>query len=348
MRRLFNIFCVTATLAMMSCSKDGIDVVKNPNEEGSPIRFSQTITRGTPLQSGDVVPGISVVAYEAAYQPGQATFLPMQSLVKGANGTWGYAEPQYWPVDGSAVDFLAVSPAATSENGLTLIESVDNYDAGFSVLNKNQYLHLKYVVPGVATLQPDLLFSKTSGSEAANTPNLSFQHALSAVSFSVIGTSLQSVQSITITNLRTTYEVVFCPDAADANNVLTSISAPYPAENSVGAPIDPEVVLDPSEKIMVTPQNGYLMMVPQDIYEAGKSSSTRITVDYTDADGKMKIMRKVFPRAADDSHKWEAGNHYNYTITLLEEVEVIFNVTPWVDGGEGELWEPEVDFPILS
>ncbi len=288
----------------------------------------------------------------------------------GFDNSWRHSPAAPWPVNlDQELTFLAMSPSMPladnpdfmyetfpsptgpvepienlSINGLAYLPSEDNnffYKLGelqgrdFEITS-DDFLAAFYKLPTDVKNHPDLMFSSAADSytavsnSASKSVNLEFHHALTAVSFSVIGKPTQKITSITINNIATSGSVMYFPEIDlsifGSSGIQENFFLWFATDEmvNVNAPLK-EVVPNRDNPTSLTPEGSILMLIPSN--ENWDTSFATVTVEYTD-EGTPLTQELKFP----NNHEWVAGVHNNYKITIPEAVgPMIISVSaiPW-------------------
>lgn len=218
-----------------------------------------------------------------------------KEVYKLGTDKWVFDQTYYWPESGY-LSFFAYAPYTTSStNGIELVYS------------DNQIPSIKYTVPSIAAVQPDLMVAVPKLNLFKETVDIKFAHALACVGFNVRADSVL-VDSVWITGISTT-------GTLDLN-----FNGTEPSWSDIGAAdtsiytfgIVTDAIADTSaSNIMAI--DGYLMMIPQTL-----SSDAFLMIRF----GNMDI--KKIALSSTSITEWEAGYKYIYS---LKEGDYDFTVS---------------------
>ncbi|MFI3267603.1 MAG: fimbrillin family protein [Rikenellaceae bacterium] len=185
-------------------------------------------------------------------------------------------------------------------------------DRGVSPRIENGELFIEYVVPNSSVDQPDLMFAqprKDIYPQIADGVSLTFYHALSCISFSVISTIDVKITSIDIEG------VIFKGTCQwDYNDDSIKWSLGDAADTtSFSVEID-DYTLDDNSSAQVNTEQGYLMMIPQELSNGAKVTVTLET-------GEQRNL--MIPAGSE----WTIGSKYRYIINLDDDSIISFNST---------------------
>ncbi len=279
-------------------------------------------------------------------------------VLNNSDNSWSHSPAKVWPDDeDQQLTFLAMSPSMEladnpnyitedilyyegitavpptpitnlSENGLAYLPSITNnyykiYDDMYgsdSGVISDDFLAVYYQVPSDVTKHPDLVFAtaKDSYTSAVENVNLSFNHALTAVSFSVLGGTTQKITSIKLINVATEGYILYVSEFDEGsfwggepyivNDYIESVPLFF---GDIVAPIS-DVVPNRVSATSLTPEGSILMMIP--LYR-WYMQDCKVEVVYSDGSTET-TQTLLFP----NNHVWLSGVHYNYTITLPEGI----------------------------
>ena len=372
MKRLFIIAAISG-VALAGCTKN--EVVPSASEQQE-ITFANPVSHV--VTKVDLVPttypttsSFSVFAdyHKLAYNTVGVTYTPYMRGSEGVdvthstevigtapdpvyNSYWTSSKPYYWPKDGY-LTFAAYSPASTKG------------DAAITYDITNGVKITGYVVKTDRTNQRDLMLSnrevdETSAKMVTNNPDpydgvqLTFNHVLSAIDFTVktaddyaADNYTITLTSITIQNAFTTGTLTQFADAATVNIDLTAIWSDQQTEGNYVVPNISDKVIT-SVETAITPDANIadLVLLPQRLAhtETGESGNkVQAVVAYTVSHPDMGTGVSVPYTASLDlsgvtGGKWEAGTRYTYNISIgMDKVIFAPVVTGWADGGSVDL-----------
>jgi len=260
------------------------------------------VTRGTPVYSVDGLTSMGVFGAATGSANWSDTDGSLNKMfnkrLKNQSGVWTYdaGEHVYWDADDvvNLYTFFAYAPYAEYDNGITIEGSAD--DRGKPVLT--------YTVPNDVTKQPDLMVAVPRYDiKPAGNVFLQMKHALTCVEFQVSGQGLgEDITGISIAGVAVSGKLY-----VDGSEIEWENDSPTSADFSTMLDYDEDM------DYYSVADNGYLMMIPQ---ELGKDAKVRVTF----SDGEMKEISL-------DSHIWEAGKRVVYTMALGEYGEIEIEVS---------------------
>lgn len=169
---------------------------------------------------------------------------------------------------------------------------------------------IEYSVPKNSAKQPDLMIATPCKNIYPQTTGgipLSFQHALSCISFSVISKTTAKITGITISGAVSAGTLTW-----DYTYNVPTWELDTSATKDFSVKVEDEYTLDSVNKTQVNSDDGYLMMIPQTLTD-GATITLTIDEDQTE--------ELTIPIGSE----WVMGGVYNYVITLEEEGCFIFN-----------------------
>ncbi len=305
--RIFLVFFVTL-FAVLGCSKDSLTMPNSDLENyvlsDEAIGFSmapgwslEKETKGSVTTIGQFN-SFGVFSFYRA--PGETTRVPsMNNQLVEKNGTnWTYSPIKYWPAGGTLA-FYAYSPYSAdvelnNTSGNTYPPSID------------------YTVNSDVTLQEDLLVASLdpmSGGEV----KFDFKHALSKVSFSIVGGGNSVVQSITIKGINSKGVYNLEEESWSDQSVPIDFTAKL-NEDLENVPVSG------SSAHNITNSTGYLFMIPQMI-----PIGTEIVVKYKDsASNNQETTIRL-----DSPMLWLSGKSYDCQLSFdISDAKVEFVSEP--------------------
>ncbi len=190
--------------------------------------------------------------------------------------------------------FFAYSPYVDEQDDEYIIPSIIDGE-----------LAVKYNVSEECALQKDLMLSiprKDIYPQVGGTVHLEFKHTLSAIAFCVKGKSTEVITDIAIQGVVSSGQVTI----SDSGEVVWSYSGDV-SSLKYSAGIDTEAIISVDTPTELTLENGYLMMIPQEldqfeivlsVYSGESKSSSEHTFNLSEFE------------------EWQAGEIYTYTINI--------------------------------
>ncbi len=289
-----------ATLSfLVSCETSNIDdIYTSPDDVSFFISQDNNCTKGTPIDRLKMLSNIGVFAtltqgtYAKAkiYEP---NFMWDQK-VEHVGDKWVYNPPQQWRIEpDEKISFFAYAPYATKDNGITIVEE------------SGEMPTIRYKVPRKNNeLQPDLMVAIPTFDRVKEqgVVGLTFQHALAAISFSVKGDPSHKVTDVKLRNIVPAATLSLNSSKIKWSDAETPITRSYRLGliGGVTAPSN-------GDSASITANDGYFMMIPQDITEV----VIEVTIDGEDDE----LIYLNF----ESGSEWVAGAKYNYVIDLDTE-----------------------------
>ncbi|MFI3293676.1 MAG: fimbrillin family protein [Rikenellaceae bacterium] len=273
---------------------------------------SKSSTRGVAVD--DVNSVSSIMIYSFLTNPEEyvtSPYINHKAAEKGDDNYWSFEIPEYYPGDGSTLDFLAYTPAANATSG------GDNNGITQTLDFENKSVKFSYVTPIVGRNHPDLMLATPEVEKSSTSPldNLQFEHALTQLSMSA------SVGNVTPENRYVITRFTF-------HDITTGATMDYSVDSGIGdwtptaggdfivSAMLPDPTIEGETQVKLTKEdksimsNGHtLFMIPQEI--DGKAT-IQITIYDTDPDSDLtyRTDRLTLPAPTGKSG-WEAGDHVN-------------------------------------
>ena len=252
--------------------------------ENTTVMNAMPQTRGVMNESSTV----GSFGVSAVYSKGGANSSLFHNEEATQNGSyWFTSSDATWPLDGS-VSFYAYAPY--NETSLSLQGSDD------VVKNKT----IRYTANTDFSMQPDLIVAKSENnaftSKTANKAvNLSFSHALTAITFSISADMIPgTVKSITVSGVYGQGDY----DLSKASWVHLANPSTYVIK------LDAPVVAGESKAL--TDKTSALMMIPQD-FDA--NATAKVSMEFNDGKNDKTVSFRL------NNTSWKAGNHITYVLS---------------------------------
>lgn len=331
-----KIIFASVLLFLVGCQRETFEWPDDnrPNPDGS-VRFrikaddavaeaDGAQTRGTPRATLEAYDSVCVnvfshtADYEVPHTPDIKFFQKVVLEQKTPN--WVPITPLFWPVEKKLSFFAYASDIFPYEDaGISFLKSEGRIDS------------IKYKVPSVVELQPDLLVSSLlNQSETANI-SLTMKHALACVSF--CGTAPEGSTYVKSITLRNVYG-----EGALALNTSSIVWKVNPKSKGItvfkaGTKGDVALGKDPlPDNDYLMKADGYLMMIPQ------KLTNAAIDVLYwngTDEAGD-KLVTYILPVDKDSYGTWKPGQKYVYKFGSQSEEDItVVYYEKYADGAYG-------------
>lgn len=269
------------------------------------------------------------------------------------NSYWTSSNPYYWPKDGY-LTFAAYSPADTKNDligtgpeniqinyDITNGVKITGYEVKTDLSNQRDLMLSNRVVDQEST---DMVYDDPSITPTAyDGVQLTFNHVLSAIKFSVAADADYSTDGYTITldklSIKNAYTKGNLTQFADINaetigNVWgTTQNTPgdYTIATNAGN-------LTPTAKTFSGETHADLVLLPQDLTRLVAPKKVVAEIIYTikrvglDATSIQYTKEFVLDQTIDGSGTWDASKRYIYTITIgMDKVIFAPSVGPWVD-----------------
>lgn len=296
-------FCLFSLFLLLSChQEEAIDSQGTESEVSFMINLAESTSRAALVESTEQMGSIGIYCAHTLTEPWDtgSLFSKMsnkQLYYNNATAQWQYdGETPTWG-NSTVTDkytFFAYSPY--------VIEDEDKYISPSIV---DGTLVVKYSVPEECTEQVDLMLSqprKDIYPQVGGSVQLDFKHTLAAIAFSLKGEPTYSITEIYISNVISSGEV----SISDEGDVVWKTSDEL-SELNYSALIDKNGQAGLDIPTPLTLENGYLMMIPQDVEEV------KIVATILDSETKEQTEKHFTLNGFDD---WQAGEVYTYTINL--------------------------------
>mgnify|MGYP000428175062 FL=1 len=239
-------------------------------------------TRGT-MNFDPVVNNFGVSANYISKKDGvERSLFPNEEAT--LNGSyWFTSSNATWPLDGS-VSFYAYAPY--NETSLSFDDVVKNKT-------------IRYTANTDFSMQPDLIVAKSennafTSSTANKAVGLSFNHALTAITFSISADMIPgTVKSITVSGVYGQGDYDFSTEKWKYGATSTYVITPK----------DPSVKAGESKAL--TDKNSALMMIPQDL---DANANAKVSMVFNDGKKDKTVSFSL-------NGTWEAGKHITYVLS---------------------------------
>ena len=309
MKKLF-IIAAAACVALASCVK---------NEPVVAPEFGDEIAFDDPVMTPSVKAGIEektafvagdkfkTLAWWTADNTFAATnkYMPNAFDVTRGASAWSYEGIYYWPKSGY-LHFSAFSPATVT----------GTFDEGGVIFTD-------YTVDADVTKQIDLLYSDRKTTQKVDPVQIVFNHALSAINFTVTKGSETPVFVLNGISIAEIADKGNFDQNLDLGNDKQAWVATGSETYSVD--LDANITLDNTLKYAHTglstqPTTAALMLIPQSVQ--GKIVTLNYTMDTLPQTSQFIL-----------SGTWDPGYRYTYNISFsVEGIQFTASIDPWVDG----------------
>ena len=257
--------------------------------ENTSVMNAMPQTRGAMNESSTV----GSFGVSAVYSKDGANYSPLfQNEEATQNGSyWFTSSNATWPLDGS-VSFYAYAPY--NDASLSLQGSDD------FVKNKT----IRYTANTDFSKQPDLIVAKSesnafTSSTANKAVGLSFNHALTAITFSISADMIPGkVKSITVSDIRGQGDYDF--------STGKWIRLANPSSTYVIKLNGDDASVKAGESKPLTDKNSALMMIPQD-FDA--NATAKVSMVFNDGQNDKTVSFRL------NNTSWKAGNHITYMLS---------------------------------
>ncbi len=297
MKSKYILFAALAFL--ISCETSNVDDIYTADDVSFIISQDNNCTKGTPIDSAEELSDIGVFATLTVGPYAKAEIfepnLMMNKEVEHIGDKWVYSPRQEWSTEpNELISFFAYAPFATNDNGITIVEESDKMPT------------IRFQVPRSDNeLQPDLMVAIPTYDRSKNqgAVGLRFQHALAAISFSVKGDPSREITDVKLRNIvpAATLSLDSSKITWSDHDVRLTRSYRLGLIGGVTAPSNGDSATS------ITANNGYFMMIPQDI--------TDVEIEVTIDGEKDELIYFNF----ESGSEWVAGAKYNYIIDLETE-----------------------------
>lgn len=225
------------------------------------------------------------------------------------NGSyWFTSSNATWPLDGS-VSFYAYAP---NKDTFLSLQVSDDF-----VKDKT----IRYTANTDFSKQPDLIVAKSesnafTSSTANKAVNLSFSHALTAITFSISADMIPgTVKSITVSDVRGQGDYDF--------STGKWIRLANPSSTYVIKLNDDDASVKAGESKPLTDKNSALMMIPQD-FDA--NATAKVSMVFNDGQNDKTVSFRL------NNTSWKAGNHITYVLSSSKITTLKMGLLDYPDG----------------
>ncbi|MFR9524157.1 MAG: fimbrillin family protein [Rikenellaceae bacterium] len=209
-------------------------------------------------------------------------------LYDGDTPTWGYSSLS------DKYTFFAYSPRVDESS--IIVPSIENGS-----------LVVEYTAAEDCASQPDLMLATPrkdiSAQVGGGAVALDFQHALSAIAFSVKGLASNQIKGVAITGVVANGKATI----SDSGEIEWELGER--SQISYSAIINDQLTTSATEEQALTLTDGYLMMIPQSCDQV----NLEVTIYNTMSGNTYTTLYSLASQA-----EWESGMIYNYTINLSD------------------------------
>lgn len=329
MKKFF--FSILAVGALVACTKSEVKYSGETEIAFAPV--SSVATKANVLNAIDgteypVNETFKVFAYWQLLDAGTdhsaftaaSEYIQGKEFAKSYNGNlWrGAAKPYYWPKTGSMV-FACISPNTDAQIS-NLQHDVVNDKFSFSYVSPNAGGKID-PSKTVDVMWTDATESYSENTAAAGVP-VTFKHALSWITFNVLGDEITSGGNFVINSLTMNKVKImgnFTSDDRTWSNISTENSFPvFVGERNLTT--EPAVIENVDRGTLVLPQ-------------VNNNENYTATIEFTNNLGDTVLNEVVTVNLGPG---WEIGKHYIYTIKFTtSEILIEPHMEDWVDVDAG-------------
>lgn len=329
MKTIKNVsIAVVAAMAFAACSSEGLENDALTTSNSTTILFDGYLGRSAVGSRAAITnldalkqSGAGFAVFGQYSESGSSTFA--SNLFNNVHVTWGesawtYSPLRYWPTEGS-IDFYAVAPYSASK---TLSEISDT--------DKDK-LKLEYTVSSTVANQVDLLYAQATGKTKANNGSakvqLTFNHALSKIGYSVKTKESYDKATINVTSIKLVGSEDGNTSAFYTNgslNLKTGSWSGFASDKQNFTWLSTSTTINSAATNNA--DNDFLFVIPQDF---SSSESLYVVVEYTvQTEGtsvalKNKVSQKL-------TKNFEQGKAYCINLSVgLTPIEFDASVTDW-------------------
>ncbi|MBE9487545.1 MAG: fimbrillin family protein [Bacteroidetes bacterium] len=317
------------TFSFSSCSKDEVVDINRSSDEIAFNAYTSTPTKAKVIDADNFfvfnVYGYRTVTNYSGVTP-LITYIDNLPVVReDATKTWTHDGKYYWPIDGTKLQFFAISP---------LNEQVTEYKT-----YESSYPTFIYTVNDAGVNQNDLTLSTSLNQEkSAGDLNLEFKHVLSQINFSLKGEAdgfIYTVKNVELQNIKNSGKFLFdgteglgsWSDQAGKVNYLHTLSS-FDIDGKNPKPINNE------DKIMI--------LMPQTTSDDAK---IKVTYSVIQKLTNTKIF-EGFKEVSISSSTWLKNTNVRYILTLPiggKEITISAEVDKWDDENSEDLFILELN-----
>ncbi len=316
-RRIVNItLMIVATTFCFGCSNYADEVVVPSLTQA--ITFdvaiddsSNSISRAALSSSSDLnFTSFKVYAVEDD-ATGGSTLLDGATVSKSGT-SWSYSSTAQWP-ESNKVNFFAVAPSTEA-----LTDATGDVDG----------ISFKYTVPKDNSSQVDLMVDAQSCSYSDTNETgvvaVGFEHALSAISFSISGDINSSVTSISVSNI---YESATFTATSDGEFGWSSFEkGTTEFAPTLSSDLSPN---SDGSACSIIADDGYLIMLPQTL-PYNSQIEVKIVTDMSGGSADESLWEHTTKYIPLSGVTWEAGYIYTYNIKVENgEIDFELSINPW-------------------
>lgn len=326
----FFIIAASALMVFASCSKVNINYENDgqPQEIGV-FAVNKNMVKGAFESTSDfpttypmLVSAYLVSGTDNTTRPGEY----FNDITFGHNnGVW--TGGQYWPLSQASINFLAVAPEITGVATTSTTTTAEYSKTATVVVTSNE------------TNQYDVMYAVGNGTkadgQATSDVQLTFQHALSWINFTVTCGNSGNAPTITCNSITLNNAYFNGTNTVTANSFNASPTVVLGTWNTTNASV--------TETHNVN-LNGGALVIPKSYTKSNEANANNLsfTINYTVTQG-----RKAF--TYDYTHvfetvTWEPGKKYTYAVKItLKEITIEPSVGPWDDTDEKGTEDDETD-----
>lgn len=278
------------TIVAASCSNDDNAEVENSYSDNICFAISSNndivATKGAMFSMSNQPESIGVFAY---YDYDSIFINNGEAVGSGAYWTFNPSQPWTTPF----LDIITYAPYADSTNGLTIETS------------EQELLQIRYTTPAHADDQPDFIYSAKETYMSKSLINLSYEHLLSAVSFTIKSTSID----FSLYDAEISMRYLYTSALLSVNYKVNLDWSEYQFDYDNDYYIDVEdTTTTGSDGYYSIQSDGYYMFLPQ-ILTGNALATLTLTHKSTQQESEYYFRFIEF-------EEWVEGSYYNYIMYI--------------------------------
>lgn len=288
-----------ALVATSCVSEDEFDVKFESKTEIRPTASISLHAQTRAIEDGASFAGTDAVCAVTALRTDGSAYINNLSINKNADGSYSFSTPQYFPSDGTALDFYAYSPVVSGAaySGTVATWTLDGTQ---DILWASGGSH-----------------KKESAGTTQTHPNFVFSHKLALFNIHIAkGTGFSDnieVTSMKVLSVKNNVSLDLKAGVLTLNDATNSIDVPKVGTNRTNA------IIAPDETTGAAALYGRVMLPAATQYQLLITTTGGIT----------------YPTVGLDlTGGYAAGYKYDVTLTFSgTEITPTYSIKPWVDGG---------------